>query len=168
MKKKISIIFALVLVLCVGLSFNGKSVSAAKYGAKQYTAPKTMRGTWKLKKSKALIKGSSVSKTPYRKIKINKHTITFYRKTKNYGLKGTYKLYKPTYNTRWSIKEINTIEKYAIKHKWLAVDDVKSKSFVFKYNFLRSYEEDATGELKLTSKKSLTLTNAVLKDTFKK
>lgn len=166
--RKFVAVFVFTLAAFLGLSGMHHEVSAAKYGAKLYTTPKAMRGTWHYKKGKSY-SGTGASASilhPYSKIKITKHTITFYRKSGKRALKGKYTLYKAP-NKKFSLKKMAAAEKYATKHKWLAPYSTNKKGFGFSTYWLHAYQQSATGTLTVKGK-TLKFTNAYFDDTFKK
>ena len=167
--RKIITVLIFTLATFLGFSSMHHNVSAAKYGAKIYTTPKVMRGTWHYKSGKTLNKNSSRYMHPYSKIKIGKHTITFYRKAHKGALSGRYTLYKPSNNSfkRFSSKQLLTVVNYAKKHKWLAPYNTRKTSFDFKYNWLFYYEESATGGLQLKGR-TLHFSNIFFDDTYRK
>lgn len=170
-KKRFNLILLTIVSIFFGLSINTNKVSAAKYGARLYTTPKAMRGTWYLKNTKTMPNTGVKSDVlhPYSKIKIGTHTIIFTKKRGKRGLSGKYTLYKTPKNVvKFSIKKINAAEKYASKHKWLAPDNINSRGFEFrKETWLRSYSSTSNGALSVKGR-TLILENIFMKDTFRK
>ncbi|GAA3635708.1 hypothetical protein GCM10022297_13040 [Lactobacillus hamsteri] len=167
MKKKVlAIIFALFIALGVGIS-TGKAAYAAPYGAKLYTTPKALRGTWHFKNGKTVTSGlSSKYLHAYSKIRITKHQITFTRRAGKKALSGTYTFYEP--KGHYTEKNMMAAEKYANKHKWLAPTDHGKKSLSFRHNWLHQFGESATGELSVINSKNMRFANLYVRDYFRK
>lgn len=166
--KKYFAVLVFAIAAFLGLSATSNKVSAAPYGAKLYTTPKVLRGTWHYKKGKTASNAGVSSKLlhPYSKIKITKHTIVFYRKAHKRALRGKYTFYKVP-NKKFSIKKMNAAEKYATKHKWLAPYNVTKKGLGFSNYWLHIFESSACGELKANGLK-MTFGNVYYTDTFRK
>lgn len=138
----------------MGISFTTKNVSAARYGAKLYTTPRSLRGTWHFKSSRRNSSGVRIT-CPYSRINIGRHTITFSLRHGKKGLRGRYTFYKAPNR----IKHRVAAYKYALKHKWLMPYSTRSKSFGFSSFWGNIYEEAKTGEIS-RSGRSLTMANA--------
>lgn len=168
-KKLIGLFLGLMMVLGLGLVINKQAVQAAPYGAKLYTTPKSLRGTWHYKSGKAMpdtgVQGRYMN--PYSKIRITRHTITFTCLRGKNGLKGKYTLYKST-RKHWSTKKMAAAEKYATKHKWLAPYGATSKRFGISNYWLHVFESTACGEFASKGNRTMTFSNAYYKDTFRK
>lgn len=167
MKKKIVALFlGLLMIVSLGLAVNSNSTNAAAYGTRLFTTPKRLRGTWHLKSGKA---GSpNIPRKfwrQYKKIKITTHTITFTRSGK-LGLKGRYTLYKIPMQ-HYSISKMSKVDKYASKHRMLAVGDSTKNRFSFDRSFYWHYEDSRTGGL-IRKGNTLTFLNVYCVEKFRK
>lgn len=149
-KKLITFLMSLGLVLSFGLLSNSSNAKAAAYGAKLYTTPKAIRGTWYFAKAGKVDTQDVPAKYQhlYKKIKITAHTITF-TKRKRAGLSGRYTFYESTKKTykKMSSKKMAAAEKYATKHKWLSPRDGDKTGFAFSEYWLHIYQSSNTGVL---------------------
>ena len=169
-KKLITFLVSLGLVLSFGLLSNSSNAEAAAYGAKLYTIPKALRGTWYFKKAGKVDTSDIPAKYQhlYKKIKITAHTITF-TKRKRAGLSGRYTFYESTKKTykKMSSKKMEAAEKYATKHKWLNPIDSSKKDITFSEYWLHRFQSSNSGSLSVT-KGRLIFSNIYSTDYFVK
>lgn len=168
-KKLITFLVSLGLVLSFGLLSNSSNAKAAAYGAKLYTTPKALRGTWYFEKAGKVDTNYHVQHM-YKKIKITAHTITF-TKRKKAGLSGRYTFYKSTKKTlkiiNKSFKKMDAAETYATKHKWLNTRNESKTGFDFSEYWLHLYESSIDGGLSV-KKGRLIFSNIFTQDYFVK
>lgn len=166
--KKFLTIIALIGMLVLGLGLQtSHPVNAAAYGGKLYTVPQAMRGSWYF----AFHRGTGTYDVPrrfkrvYKKITLSRHGITFRRRGK-VGLRGHYLLMKAP-DRHWTVKQMNKAEKYAKRHRWLGVSINGKHDFSISEFWLHEFESTNTGDLSVRGGR-LCFSNVYSKDYYRK
>ncbi len=146
MKKFLSFIALLgLLILGFGLS-NNHQVNAAAYGGRLFTVPRSMRGTWHYCGHRNESPGVPARlKRVYKKIKLTRHGITFTRRGR-VGLHGHY-IFMKAPNRHWSTRQMGRAERYARRHRWLSVGVHNHHDFNYSEYWLHWYQSSVSGEL---------------------
>lgn len=167
MKKFLTTIALLgMLLFGFGLSAN-QQVDAAAYGGHLYTVPRAMRGHWHFT-SHHNVGTYGVPrrfKRVYKRITLTRHGITFTRRGR-VGLRGHYILMKAP-NRHWTTRQMGRAERYAKRHRWLGVSVNSHHSFNFTQFWLHWYESSNTGDLSLHGRR-LCFANVFTKDYYRR
>lgn len=167
MKKLLTVIALLGMLLFKFSLQTNHPVDAAAYGGKLYTVPQAMRGNWYF----AGHRGTDTYGVPnrfqrvYKKITLSRHGITFRRRGK-VGLRGHYLLMKAPAR-HWTVKQMNKAEKYAKRHRWLGVSPNSKHDFSISEFWLHEFESSNTGDLSLHSGR-LCFGNVYTKDYYRR
>lgn len=166
--KKFLTAIALVGMLLFGFGLRANQpVNAAAYGGRLYTVPRVMQGHWRFA-SHHNVGTYGVPKRfkrIYKRITLTRHGITFTRRGK-VGLRGHYTLMKAP-NRHWTTRQMNRAEKYARRHRWLGVSANSRHSFSISEYWLHWYESSKTGELSLRGR-HLSFANVYTKDYYRR
>lgn len=164
MKKKFWLLFTILFSLAISFMTTTNNANAVAYGARSYTTPRATRGTWYFKSHKNI--AAMPATVLYKKIRITKHSITFYART-SAGLHGRYLLRKTP--RKWpSGKKQIAAERYAERHHWMSPRNMTRHSFDYSSYWLYSYDGPCYGNIKAKHGRLVVMTSSASRDTFVK